>query len=89
MVFGIVGSCLFTKLRRRRLRVPMCSRHLTEGAFMKPDKVIQLVTQAERARRIASECGSQLIADLFEVHAQLCERNAWLLQQRGRQSDHA
>jgi hypothetical protein len=48
----------------------------------KPDKVVHLISQAERARRIASECGSQLIADLFEVHAQLCERNAQLLKQR-------
>jgi hypothetical protein len=50
----------------------------------KSDKVVQLVTQAERARKIASECRSQLIADLFEVHAQLCERNAQVLGQRAR-----
>jgi hypothetical protein len=47
----------------------------------KPDEVAHLLTQAERARRMASECGSQLVADLFEMHAQLCERNAQMQRQ--------
>jgi hypothetical protein len=41
-----------------------------------PDKVVHLYSQADRARRMAVECGSALVADLFEIHAQMCERNA-------------
>jgi hypothetical protein len=40
------------------------------------DKVVHLYSQAERARKLASVCGSQLVADLLEDHARLCERNA-------------
>ena len=40
----------------------------------KSGKVEHLYSQAERARKLASECGSQLVADLFEIHAELCER---------------
>ena len=40
------------------------------------DKVVHLFTQADRARELASESGSELVADLLEMHAQLCERNA-------------
>jgi hypothetical protein len=40
------------------------------------DKLAQLISQAERARRMAAECGSSLVAELFEVHARMCERNA-------------
>jgi hypothetical protein len=40
------------------------------------NKIVHLYTQADRARKIASECGSQLVAELLEDHARLCERNA-------------
>jgi hypothetical protein len=40
------------------------------------DKLAQLISQAERARQMAAECGSSLVAELFEVHARMCERNA-------------
>jgi hypothetical protein len=40
------------------------------------ERVSRLHAQADRARKMAVECGSALIADLFEVHAQMCERNA-------------
>lgn len=40
------------------------------------DKVVHLYTQADRARKMAADCGSQLVAELFELHASLCERNA-------------
>ncbi len=43
-----------------------------------PDKIYYLYTQADRIRRLASRCRSQLIAGLLEDHAQLCERNAEL-----------
>ncbi len=39
------------------------------------NKVLHLHSQAERARKLASECGSPLIAELLEMHAQLCEAN--------------
>jgi len=45
------------------------------------------MTQAERARTLAAKYGPSVIADLLEVHAQLCERNAAsmaLKGQRGR-----
>jgi hypothetical protein len=45
----------------------------------RPDTVALLYSQADRARKMAGECGSALVADLFELHAQLCERNAKML----------
>jgi hypothetical protein len=39
-------------------------------------KVIHLISQADRARKLAAGCGSSLIAELFILHAQLCEENA-------------
>jgi len=42
------------------------------------DKVAELIAQAQRARRMAADCGSSMIAELFEVHADMCERNARL-----------
>lgn len=47
-------------------------------SIRKADKPTHLLSQAERARKLASECGSQLVAELFEMHAALCERNALL-----------
>lgn len=49
---------------------------------LKPDKIVHLYTQADRARRMAAECGTDLIADLFEVHALMCERNAKMARPR-------
>lgn len=49
----------------------------------RPDKTVHLYAQADRARKVAAECGSQLVADLLEEHAQLCEQNA-LRRQDGR-----
>jgi hypothetical protein len=46
------------------------------------DKAAHLLSQAERARKMAAQCGSIMVADLFEVHAQMCERNARSLQSR-------
>ena len=43
-----------------------------------PDKVVHLYSQADRARKLAVESGSSLVAKLFEQHAKLCERNAEL-----------
>jgi len=40
------------------------------------DKVAKAHAQAARARKMAAECGSALIADLFNVHATMCDRNA-------------
>ena len=40
------------------------------------DKVVHLHNQADRARMLALQCGSQLVADLLQDHARLCERNA-------------
>jgi hypothetical protein len=40
------------------------------------DKVARAHAQAARARKMAAECGSALIADLFNVHAAMCDRNA-------------
>jgi hypothetical protein len=52
----------------------------------KSNKVERLHTQADRARKIASQ-SSQLVAELFEMHAQLCERNALARQQKRRNHD--
>src|SRR5262245_44301539 len=45
----------------------------------KADKVAH---QAQLARKIAAECGSQMVAELLELHAANCERNAQLRRQR-------
>jgi hypothetical protein len=50
----------------------------------KGNKAAHLNVQAERARKLAFECGSPLIAELFEIHAALCERNARTRQQKRR-----
>ena len=40
------------------------------------EKGARLSLQVERARKMAAECGSPMLAELFELHAQICERNA-------------
>jgi hypothetical protein len=42
-----------------------------------------LISQADRARTLAASCRAPLIAEPFEIHAQVCERNA--LKAKGRQ----
>ena len=49
-----------------------------------PNKVVHLYTQAERARKLATKCGSPLVAELFELHAEVCDRNAQLNQEKRR-----
>lgn len=39
-------------------------------------KVVHLISQADRARKLAAGCGSPIVAELFMLHAQLCEENA-------------
>ena len=39
-------------------------------------KLVQLISQAKRARRLAAACNTPIVAELFEIHAQMCERNA-------------
>jgi hypothetical protein len=46
--------------------------------------VMHRMTQAERARTLAAQCGPSVVADLLEVHAQLCERNAASMALKGR-----
>jgi hypothetical protein len=41
-----------------------------------PNKGLHRRSQAERARKLASESGSPLVAELYELHARLCEKNA-------------
>jgi hypothetical protein len=49
------------------------------------DKGQHLNLQAERARQMAAEAGSDLVADLYNLHAELCEQNAAIRQrQRGK-----
>jgi hypothetical protein len=38
--------------------------------------VVHRITQAQRARTIAASLGHSVVADLLEIHAQLCERSA-------------
>jgi hypothetical protein len=38
--------------------------------------VSHLYVQAGRARKLASECNTSLVADLLELHARLCEQKA-------------
>lgn len=49
-------------------------------------KVAHLHKQAERARKIAAECGPSLLVELFELHAQLCEQKAAARQSRKRKA---
>lgn len=56
--------------------------HDAKQRIRRPDKVTHLYTQADRARKLASECGSQLVAELLEDHARLCEQNAELRRHR-------
>jgi hypothetical protein len=51
-----------------------------------PNKVVHLYTQADRARKLAVTSGSQLVAELWELHALSCERNAELRQRRQRKT---
>jgi hypothetical protein len=46
------------------------------------DKAQHLSLQAERARQMAVESGSDLVADLYNLHAQLCEQKAAIRQGR-------
>lgn len=41
-----------------------------------PNKVAHLHRQADRARKLALESGSPLVAELYEMHARECERKA-------------
>jgi hypothetical protein len=45
--------------------------------------VLPRMTQAERARSLAAQSSTSLIADLLEMHAQLCERNAARMAAKG------
>jgi hypothetical protein len=47
------------------------------------NKVLHRLTQAERARALAAQSSSSLVADLLEAHAQLCERNAASMASKG------
>jgi hypothetical protein len=38
--------------------------------------VMHRMTQAKRARALAAKCGPSVVAELLEMHAQLCEQNA-------------
>src|SRR5437868_3635076 len=66
-----------------RLRTCGADRSCGEAEMLKRgkratghEKVAELMSQAKRARQMAAECGSSLVAELFEVHALMCERNA-------------
>lgn len=48
------------------------------------DKVSQLYTQADRAKRMAEDCVSDLVGDLYRLHALACERNAAQRQKRSK-----
>lgn len=50
----------------------------------KDQKVTHLYTKAERARKLAAQCISPLVAELLEIHANLCEQNARLRSPRRR-----
>jgi len=41
-----------------------------------PVKIVRLISQADLARSLAADCRDPLIAELFTLHAQLCEENA-------------
>jgi len=42
----------------------------------KINRIDRLHAQADRARKIAAECGFELLAELFETHAMICDTNA-------------
>ena len=46
------------------------------------DKISHLKNQADRARRLAAVCGSASVAELWEMHAVLCDQKAELRQRR-------
>jgi hypothetical protein len=48
------------------------------------DCLVAQYTQARRARKLGAECGSQLLAEIYEIHANLCEQSARLRQQTRR-----
>jgi len=39
-------------------------------------KILEPQAQLDRARKMALEAGSGILADLYEIHAQACERSA-------------
>jgi len=47
-------------------------------------RVLYRMTQAERARILAAKFGPSILADLLEVHAQLCEQGALSMASKGR-----
>ena len=49
--------------------------HRRECIRRKFHKIDRLHAQADRARKIATQCGFGLVADLLETHARICMRN--------------
>jgi len=47
-------------------------------------KAMHRMSQAERARTLAAKCGPSVVADLLEIHAQLCEQSASSIASKGR-----
>ena len=47
-------------------------------------KAMHRMTQAERARTLAAKFGDSVVADLLEIHAQLCEQSASNVASKGR-----
>lgn len=50
------------------------------------DKVSHLQSQAKLARKLAAKCGSDLLAEIYELHATICEQNALKRLQRRRRA---
>jgi hypothetical protein len=46
------------------------------GKVEQPLSHLSGMSQAARARKLASACGSSLAVELLELHAQQCERNS-------------
>jgi hypothetical protein len=47
-------------------------------------RAAHLLAQAERARKQAASCGASLEAELWQLHAELCERQLQVKPPRGK-----
>jgi len=67
---GGAGNCVCITMAK--------SRRKTRNTLTK------LQIQADRARKMALECGSPLVSELFEIHAAVCDQRALAKAMKGK-----
>jgi hypothetical protein len=67
----------------------MSKTETSKSRLRRGDKAMYLRNMAERARRLAQECGSQPLVEIYELHANMCEVKAAKVKRRRRSKDRA